>query len=144
MARQNLGSHFFPFVSGADYSDGSGAFRFVKHAGTLGVIGTAAGNGQDPAVIRCTVAGELAMGILQDRPKTNETATVLVLNAPAVAKIVAGAANIANGAVITTDTTGRAIVATTGNYGYGIALNTAGTNAVGDLIEVLIGVLGKQ
>lgn len=144
MARQNLGSHFFPFVAGADYSDGSAQFRFVKHAGSLGAVGVAAGNGQDPAVVRCSVLGEAAVGILQDRPKQNETATVLILNASAVAKVSAGAAGIANGALITTDAQGRAVVpSVAGQYIYGIALNPNSTNAVGDLIEVLIQPMGK-
>lgn len=127
MARQNFGP-YLPFTAGADLSDGSGQFRYCKLTG-------AGLNGQ-AAIGRASVAGELCIGLLQDRPKANETATVLPVSACCIAKVYAGVANLLVGSLLTCDNQGRAVIAATGNRVLGISCQA--NAAVGDLVEILL------
>ena len=85
------------FTAGADLS--AAQFRFVKL------------NGTDLQVVQATVAGEDVLGVQQTNPDTaGQPVTVMTAG---VSKVVAGAA-VAIDDLVTTDTVGRAIVATSG------------------------------
>ena len=84
-------------------------------------------------VVRCSVAGEAAIGVLQNDPDNTQAATVAIDTS--CTKVVAGAA-IAVDAQVTTDNQGRAITADTGNLILGRALLAAG--AAGEIITVLL------
>ena len=85
-------------------------------------------------VAQCSVAGEGAIGVLQDKPSAaNQAANVCAL--VGVSKVVAGAA-VAQGAKVTTDNQGRAATWATGNHLMGYALNAA--SAAGEVIEVVL------
>lgn len=88
---------------------------------------TIASDGQiDP-----TGAGLAADGVLQDDPAAaGRAGLVMTLG---TTKVVAGAA-VTRGAKVTSDSTGRAVTATTGNFICGRAITTAG--AAGELMEV--------
>lgn len=77
-------------------------------------------------------AGVRADGVIYQKPRaTIGTAVgVIILG---TAEVVAGAA-VATGAMVTSDATGRAITAATGNAVNGTAMNAAA--AAGDVIEV--------
>lgn len=92
-------------------------YRFVKASGGK--------------VVRCTTAGEAALGVVQNQPILNEAAAVSVDGS--VTKIIAGAA-ITVDAKITTDNQGRAVTATTGNAVLGTALIAAAT--AGEVISI--------
>ena len=92
-------------------------YRFVKGSGGK--------------VVRCTTAGEAAMGVLQSQPVLGEAAAVSVDGS--VTKVIAGAA-ISVDANITTDNQGRAVTATTGNAVLGTALIAAA--AAGEVISI--------
>lgn len=78
--------------------------------------------------------GARAVGVLQDNVPSGEAASVRVMG---VTKMVAGAA-VAAGGIVSTDSTGRAVVsATTGHAQVGIALTAAA--AAGEVISVLLG-----
>lgn len=109
----------FPLPSAADYRTGNGQFRFVKN------------NGSGKAV-QCSVAGERTLGVRQNKPNLNEAMTIVNSG---IVFVEAGAA-VANGALVMTDTTGRAITATATNTIAGEALETA--SAAGVQIAVLL------
>lgn len=96
-------------LAGADYSDGSAHFRFVKLTSTPGTF------------VRCSVAGEDADGICQDEPGSAHASCIAI---GGISKVVAGAA-ITAGAKITTDDQGRAVTATTGAAVLGTAIQDA-------------------
>ena len=98
-------------------------FRFVK----------VTGNKQ----VNLCVAGDNAIGVLQNKPNTAQAAAVTFAGS---SKVVAGAA-IAAGALIASDINGAAVAASAGNYIIGIALNAAG--GAGELISVLLRPGGK-
>lgn len=75
----------------ADYS-ASGQFRFMKITA-------------DGVVTQCSVAGEQAYGVLQNAPKQDQEATVMVHG---ISKVIAGEALVA-GDLVTTDSSGRAV-----------------------------------
>lgn len=102
-------------VAGEDLT--ASQYRFVK---------ASSGN-----VVRCTTAGEAAMGVLQSQPISGEAAAVSVDGS--VTKVIAGAA-IAVDAKITTDNQGRAITAATGNAILGTAMIAAA--AAGEVISI--------
>lgn len=107
----------YTLPSGADFSAGA-QFRFVN--------ADANGKAVNPA------AAGAVVGVRQNRPKLNEGATI-VHNGVSIVE--AGAA-ITNGALVTTDNTGRAVTAATGNLVHGRAHETA--SAAGVRIAVLL------
>jgi hypothetical protein len=108
----------FPMPSAADYRTGNGQFRFVRN------------NGSGKAVQ--TVLGEHALGVRQNKPNLNEAMTIVNSG---IVFVEAGAA-VANGALVTSDATGRAITAGVGNAINGEAMETA--SAAGVQIAVLL------
>ena len=108
----------FPLPSAADYRTGNGQFRFVKV------------NSSGKAVQ--TVAAEVAIGVRQNTPNTDQAMTIVNSG---ISLVEAGAA-VTAGSLVQSDATGRAIVATTGNAILGQAMETA--SAAGVLIAVLL------
>lgn len=97
-------------------------YHFVKMASTADMITNLA------------ATTDAVVGVLQDAPDAaNEAALVAALG---VTPIVAGTSTITAGALLTPDSTGRAI--TGGAIAYGKALQAAG--AVGDEIMMVLGV----
>lgn len=97
------------FTAGADLS--AVQFRFVKL------------NGTDLQVVQATVAGEDTLGVQQNNPSAvGQSVSVMTAG---VSKVEAGA-SVSIGDLITTDTVGRAIAATTGRT------NTADGGAAND------------
>ena len=86
---------------------------------------------------RLETAGGKALGVLQSPTESGEAAEVMLTG---VTKMVAGAA-IATTGEVTTDTQGRAVLASTAGHSInGIALETA--SAAGEVIAVLLGYRG--
>lgn len=108
----------FTFPSAADYRTGNGQFRFVKVNST--------GKAQQ------TVAGELAVGVRQNTPNTDEGTTVVLSGI----SIVEAGGPLTAGDLVTSDATGRAVEATTGNIINGQALEDA--TGAGILVAVFI------
>lgn len=104
------------YLAGADLS--AAQFRFVEFT---------SGN-----VTRCNAAGERALGVLQNNPKSGAAADVVLTG---ITKVVASAA-IAQGALITTTNDGKAVTAASGNTVNGRALEAA--TADGQLITAQI------
>jgi len=84
-------------------------------------------------------AGEAALGVLQNKPDALAQAAT-VWGPGSTSKVVAGAA-VAKGAKITSDATGRAVTAASGNYEAGQALDAA--SAAGNLITIFINPQGR-
>lgn len=80
-----------------------------------------------------TVAGGPCVGVLLTKPTAGNIGAVAYAG---VVKVVAGAA-VTRGVEVQSDTTGRAIAATTGDVPLGTALEAAA--AAGDIIAVLLG-----
>jgi hypothetical protein len=78
-------------------------------------------------------AGEKAVGILQNKPTSGQSATIAI--AGSISKVVAGAA-VSAGAQVASDATGRAVTATTSDVVTGTALTAAG--AADEIFEVLL------
>lgn len=110
------------FVAVADFS--ASQFRFVNT--------DANGKASLPT------AGGRAVGVRQNKPKTNEGATVMI---DGISIVEAGAA-VANGANVTSDAAGRAITAAAGNEILGHALETA--PAAGVMIAVVLRPAGRN
>ena len=108
----------FTMPSAADYRTGNGQFRFVRN------------NGAGKAIQ--TVAGEHAVGVRQMKPNVNEAMTIVNSG---IVFVEAGAA-VANGDLVASDATGRAVTAAAGNYVLGEAMETA--SAAGVQIAVLL------
>lgn len=91
------------------------------------------------AVNVATASGEAVLGVLQNNPKSGQSATVMVTG---VTKVVAGAA-IAAGARVQSNATGAAITATAtaGHIEQGFALEAAA--AAGDVISVQLERVGQ-
>lgn len=104
-------------LAGADLS--AAQYRAVK--------GNGSGN-----YIQCAVAGERAVGVLQNKPTSGKAATIAVRG---ITKMVAGAAVALNSEVMS-DNQGRAVVATTGLQIIGRAVIAAG--AAGEIISVAL------
>lgn len=81
-------------------------------------------------IIPCTVAGEDALGVLQNAPTSGHAATLM---ADGVSKVVAGAA-IAAAAAVATDNAGRAVTAASGNKILGYCVIPAA--AAGEICSV--------
>jgi hypothetical protein len=77
-----------------------------------------------------TVAGGRITGVLQNKPDTNQSCTVMVSG---VSKMVAGAA-ISQGALVMSDSVGRAVAATSTNFVIGRAETAAAGS--GEVISV--------
>lgn len=105
-------NHLFmlSFEAGADLS--SHQFRFVKTDAT-------------GKIVACSVKGERVTGVLQNKPKSGETAQVVL--APGGSPVISGAAYTAESELIT-DATGKAIAKDAANQfvaGYGLKAATA-------------------
>jgi hypothetical protein len=72
------------------------------------------------------------IGVLQNKPKSGEFATIGYLG---LGKVVAGAA-ITAGVILTTNSSGRAVTVTSGDMAGGRALEAAGAD--GDIITALL------
>ena len=81
----------------------------------------------------CTSKGEGAIGILQNKPKANEPADVLVIG---VSKLVTGTGNLAAAAGYETDTDGTGVTAEAGKVSLGTVLIAANSP---ELATVTIG-----
>jgi len=79
-----------------------------------------------------TAAGDPIIGILQNDPKAGQTASVRVLGV----SYVVSSAVVADGALVTVDTAGKATTAAAGNYIAGIAIG--GAAAAGDYVSMLL------
>ena len=113
-------------AAGADFSDGSGQFRFYQEDGTL------AGAGEDVA------------GVLQDKPGTGEMGLVFV---EGVSKVVAGAgvsgSNLVAGSPVASDASGEGVLAVTGNRVLGHLVQDEGTvSEPGRVVSVALGSFG--
>lgn len=85
-------------------------------------------------VSACNAAGELAIGILQNKPSAlGQAAEVAIVGS--VSKCVLGA-TVAAGAKVTTDNAGRAVTAVSTNHVHGICIKGGAINEIG---EVLVG-----
>ena len=116
-------------VAAADYSNtggltgpgGSGQFLAVKASGTT-----------DHTVTLANTGGEQIFGLLQNKPYTSQAADVGLFG---ISKAVAGAA-ITTGARLMTDTSGRLITCTSGNFQVAQALEAA--TAANQIISVYL------
>lgn len=107
-------------VAGSDLSAKQFLFVKVAASNTVAVSG----------------AGELSLGVLQNKPVSGEAAEIMVSG---VTKVWSSAA-VLEGAVVTPDSAGKAVTATTGNEGHGIAL--AAASGADELIPILLVNLG--
>lgn len=108
MAVQNA-VETIPFLAGADLSGTATQYRFVK---------ISANN----TVVLASGATDEIVGVLQNRPKQNQGATVAM---DGRLKVVAGAALVI-GDRVTSDSAGRAIATTTaGNSSFGVVVHSA-------------------
>ena len=98
--------------SAADYRTSNGMYRFVKV--------TTAGKAQQAG------AGEVTCGVRQNTPNTSEAMTI----ASSGISLVESGAAVTAGDLVGSDASGRAILATTGQYIGGIALATASTSGI--------------
>jgi len=106
------------FIAGADLS--AKQYFLVK-------LGTGVND-----IVLASAATDRIVGVLQEKPKTGQPAQVAMLG---TSKVVAGG-TIAKGDCITSNASGQAIATTTaGNTVIGIALETAVT---GDIFEILL------
>jgi hypothetical protein len=95
-------------------------------------------NGRAALVV---ASGGQADGVLQDKPNAlGKHGDVMLIGAGGVSKVVAGAV-VAAGALVMSDTTGRAITATATNWVLGRALSASG--AANEILSVEIGQRGK-
>lgn len=108
------------FVAGAGLT--AGQFRIVKQAGNT--------------VVLASSATDLAIGVLDNQPVTNDMASVTLRNAQGTCKLVLGVGGATVGAKMTSDANGAGVATVVaGNEVVGIALQAG--NA-GDVIEVLL------
>lgn len=105
------------FVAGADLR--TKQFLFVKHHTTAGQV-VVAGD------------GELAIGVLTNKPNTGEAAEVTMLDPGSKVKVIASAA-LSVGARISSDANGKAAASAAGEYVCGVA--DSASLADGDYIE---------
>lgn len=80
----------------------------------------------DRTVALASTGGEVIYGILQNKPTSGQAADVCIFG---LTKCFAGAA-VTRGDLLTTDTSGRAITATSGKVAWGQALESAGAASV--------------
>jgi hypothetical protein len=105
----------------AEPNDGEALFRIVrvtaKH--TVGIT---------------TADTQLSIGVCQSKPQvTGQACTVAIRG---ISNVVAGVNNLTAGAEVTSDSTGRAVIATTGDVVIGVVLEASTT--VGQLVPLLI------
>lgn len=108
-----------PFRAGADLSAAANQYKFVKVSGE--------------SEVNVAADTDVAIGVLQNRPEQGEGAEVAIAGR---VQVRAGAA-IADGDQVTCNASGQAIVATTGEPIFGIALTTV-ANA-DEIVDVLLG-----
>lgn len=104
-------------LSGADYSAGTDQYKFV---------GVSAAN----TVTVSSAAGADAFGVIQDTPASGAASTIGI---GGMSKVMAGDA-VAAGVKVSTDASGRAILATTGHNVMGTSVTAA--SAAGEIIVV--------
>jgi len=110
-------------ATGPDLATSYDYFLFVK------VI-----SGSQDHVTLATAANDPIIGVSQMRVLTADAGSIVAdVRIEGISKVVAGAA-VAIGAPVTSNASGRAVTATTGQRGAGVALQTAAAN--GDLIDV--------
>lgn len=109
--------------SAADYTAGGAKFRFVSINGTAKAVLTAAAT---------TAAGAAVVGVCQTSPRLNEEMTIVTNG---ITFMVTGGA-VTPGSLVTSDATGRAVVATVGQAALGLALETS--SGAGIQIAVLL------
>lgn len=114
----------FALPAGADFATGGVQFRFVSVAAN----GTA---------IVPTLGGPV-VGVRYTRSKLGAATTIVNSG---IAMVESGDATIVAGTLVTTDATGRALTAGTGNYVAGQALEAS--SATGIVIAVLLGTRAK-
>lgn len=123
MAHNNFG----PILAGratADYSV-TGQYLFVGYSGSVSTVDGV------PTVTLASVAGQECMGVLQDKPKSGETASVQTYD---VSPVTVGAAIATVGTKVMTDSSGRAVTATSTNRALGETMEVA--TALGQIISV--------
>lgn len=86
-------------------------------------------------VSACNSAGELAIGVLQNKPAAADRDALVGFIG--VSKVVAGSGGLASNAKVTTDNTGKGVTAASTNHVLGICVKGA---AAGEIAEVLLGV----
>lgn len=102
-------------AAGADLSEKQ--YRFVKQNSSA-------------QALACSVAGESALGVLQNDPASGQAATVAFFGAT---KIVLGG-TVAAGESVATDNAGRAVVAAGGNVVLGECLQGGAINEIGTIL----------
>jgi hypothetical protein len=112
-------------IAAADMSGAGFQYRAVT------VTTAPVGSLKQPTVALATTAGGRIAGVLYNKPRLGMACTVIE---DGIVKWEAGAAIATPGIPVTTDTTGRAIGAATGNIIHGTALQSAG--AAGEIITV--------
>lgn len=117
----NQDGPFLAFPTNGDLSTKQKLAVVLNATGTLDVAG---------ANVRC-------LGILIDDPKSGKTGTVQTRD---VAKVLAGAA-ITQGAFVTSDASGRAVTATTGQIAWGQALQSV--TAANQIVAVRLSTPGS-
>lgn len=114
----DFGGQDITVTSGADLTDKQ--FHVVKMQ-TTGTIALA------------SVAGEQCIGAIQNEPSASGSVGRVRING--VGKVVVGAA-VEEGAELATNTSGRLVTASSGDYVHGIALEPASAN--GDIIRAMV------
>ena len=114
-----------PFRSTADYST-AGQYTFMKYSGSISTI-----DGLPTVTQQAALGTTDSVGVLLDKPKANETASVQTYD---VCKVTAGVALPTPGTKISSDASGRAVVAISTYYVLGETMEIA--TAVGDIITV--------
>lgn len=122
MSWEKVGATLPGLVAGADLTASQHLFVVVNASGKAAVAG----------------AGVAIDGVLQNKPDTDQAATVW--GCGSVSKVVAGAA-VAAGALVAPNASGQAITAVSGNYIAGRALNAA--TGAGQLISVWVNQPGR-
>lgn len=84
-------------------------------------------------------AAEAVIGVLQNKPTAAGRAAE-VCGMVGVSKVVAGAALATAGIYVTTDSSGRAVTATSGQLRHGVTRTTAGN--AGELVSIQLGAYG--
>jgi uncharacterized protein DUF2190 len=87
------------------------------------------GNGN---VVHNTTDGALCLGVVQNKPLSGRSVTIM---STGISRVAAGEA-VTKGALVSSDATGRAAIADTGDKVLGTALSAA--SAAGEIISVLL------
>jgi hypothetical protein len=81
-------------------------------------------------IVKCSVSGEGADGVLQNKPVSGQSATV---DRDGISKVVAGGGGIAVADLVTPNASGQAILAATGDFVAGRCLVAAGSGQIGTI-----------